>query len=87
MSNIAPESTIYRIAADMVDLSEKMIEVGIDHGDTGLADDGFKILEMARYLITDHLEYMNQRKGELNAARERADKALDEANAEAKAQA
>jgi len=48
------EAATYRIAGDLIDLAGKCFDVE----DASLHDDGFTLIEMARYLVSDMLECM-----------------------------
>ncbi|MEI6388321.1 MAG: hypothetical protein WCQ50_16995 [Spirochaetota bacterium] len=54
----SPDSVIYRLAADMTVLAEKMMETADKHNDGALRDYGFAILHQAREMVQEHLHYV-----------------------------
>ena len=63
------EAAIYRFAGEMVDLGSRMLGEAERSKDPVMNDEGFELIERARYLVRDHLTYVDRKESETHRRR------------------
>jgi hypothetical protein len=68
--HLVPEATYYRLAADLIDLSGKILEEADGYNDPGLRDLGFQLADQAREMVRENIAYRDLLDCKLNSKQE-----------------